>query len=978
MTVSSLRSQVDRVQSLLSSIQDSLIQAPFEFQNQVLQDLERVVFEFRSVMQADHQPFIAPAFTSPTFSFEPKYPSNLQAQEPWVGHAMRQANSGAWNWDLVQDTLRFSPELFDLLGFGPEDGISSPETFFEMILVEDRDRKLGEVKEVLARGGPFYLEFHVRCKDGRTRWISSVGSVEQDPSGRPVQASGICQDISVHKRTEYALREAEERERAKLAELEALMDAVPAMIWISRDPQCREMVGNRYGYEFLGMWEGANISRTAPDVDLTQQTYRNFKDGKEIPDHELPMQAAAAAGVGTSNYEFDLVFQDGVTKNLLGNVVPLHDPQGNPSGVVGAFVDITERKRMEAELRQNEAQLRRWREQINIWSKATSSFFWVLEPDGSYQKQGATVPYITGKSFDQTRNWKWLDSIHPDDREELRIRWQQAFQNQTLITFEARVWNQASNQYRWYSHQAVPVLEEGVLKEWVGASIDIQARKEMIQALHDREAELRRSEANERARAAELQAIIDAVPTPILLADDPAGEGISGNLAAYKFLGIRPGENLAKILQGEDTSYIETVNKDGVMLPREEIPLQIALRTGEAVKDFEGTVVFKDGRQKILLGNATPLRDPGGSLSGAVGVFVDITERVSAERALRENEQRFRVALASAPLTVFTLDKDLRYTWVHNSRHSLKDSELIGKRGDEILPAEDVREFTELKQNALETGKSIQREIKVKINGTWLYHIVSIDPIFNRQGVLTGLVGATLDISKQRRLETAQRESDIRLAAQSQLLETREKERVKISRDIHDGPIQSIIGAIFHVQDLKDRLVDGDVKDDLEPVRTSLKNAVQELRQIINELRPPLLDRYGLIRAIERLVEEAHEKFAQVEISLDLQDEAGNLPDLVNITLFRICQEALSNIVRHSEATRSTIRLSFCDDQIDLVIHDNGKGFENTVDFTTLTENSHYGLVGMKERAEALGGNFLVTSTPEDGTTIEVRIPSGS
>lgn len=184
---------------------------------------------------------------------------------------------------------------------------------------------------------------------------------------RAQSASGeAMQSATEQKPVEESLRESVHRERARVAELQALMDAVPAMIWISRDPQCREMIGNRYGYEFLKMWEGANISRTAPEEDRERQPYRNFKNGREIPNDELPMQVAASTGVGTSNYEFDLVFNNGTVKNLFGNVLPLSDENGKPAGAVAAFVDISQRKQLEAVQRENEVQIAAQRHLLDV------------------------------------------------------------------------------------------------------------------------------------------------------------------------------------------------------------------------------------------------------------------------------------------------------------------------------------------------------------------------------------------------------------------------------------------------------------------------------------------------------------------------------------------------------------------------------------------------------------------------------------
>ena len=975
MVDASLHAQVDQVRALLADLQKNLIQLPIDIQNQVATEFEQVVYDLRERLHAERMQADLREILHFSLISDARTPPELMESEPWLGQAMWQAHAGAWKWDLIHWTIQWSAEIFEMLGIDHTKEVIQPDTFVEMIHPEDRADAMNEFNRAVEQGGPFYQEFRVNRRDGRTIWMSSSGTVEHDAGGRPAQAAGINQDISVRKEAEAALRASEARERARDAELAALMDAVPAIIWISRDPQCKEMTGNRYGYELLEMWEGANLSKTAPDVERARQPYRNYKDGVEIPESELPMQKAAATGVGTSDYEFDLVFANGVTKNVLGNIVPLLDAANNPAGAVAAFVDITERKRIDQEIRQNEANLRKWQEQLNFWSKATNSFFWYLEPDGSYRNPSLIDPFFTGRSFDQNSEWKWLETFHPEDRVAVQNHIRDARARQAPFSIEARVWNEKAQQYRWFLHQAVPSLEDGTLKGWIGASSDIHARTEVIQALKDTETELRRSEANERARAIELQAIMDAVPTPILLARDPEGQEISGNTAAYEVLGAQPGANLASVLRGLDASQVRSVMQNGKALGPEEIPLQVALRTGETVKDFEAKIEFRDGNAVYLFGNATPLMDEAGKPAGAVGVFMDITERVAAERALRESDHRFRVALASAPIVVFTLDADLRYTWVYNPRHQLDAQQLLGKRGDEALPAEDVAEFTEAKQSVIKTGQPVQQEVKVKIKDAWYNYIITLDPVLNRQGRVTGLVGAALDVTMQRQLEMAQRESENRLAAQRQLLETREEERVKLARDLHDGPIQTVVSTIFDIQMMKSLIADADLNAEVERIGTSLKNAVQELRQVINELRPPTLARFGLAKAVQRLAEEIQDKDPRLDLALDFVNVHNQLPELINITLYRICQEALQNVVRHSSAAHAEVSLSVEEDRIALRIQDNGKGFDAPADFVKLSEAHHYGLAGMKERAEAVGGRFQVISKPGSGTTIEVVLP---
>jgi PAS domain S-box-containing protein len=817
-------SKVELNQALLVDIQKSFLQLPPEYQNLASIEIQRVANRLRGWLEDGNKQHEHNVSTYFDIHAEATYPQKIQESERWLGFALEQSHSGAWRWDLVKGTIQWSPELYYLFGRDPVQETTDPQIFFEMIHPDDRESTSNKMNEAIKRGGPFSLEFRILRGDGSTIWLSSAGTVEYDPSGRPIQAAGINQDITARKLTEQALRKSLAREQARAAELQALMDAVPAMIWISRDPQCKEMIGNRYGYEFLTMWEGANVSKTAPDQDLVQQPYRNVKDSQEIPSNELPMQIAASTGVGTSNYEFDVVFIDGETRNLLGNVLPLTDENGKPGGAVGAFIDITARKRMEDELRRNESQLKRWKEYLDFWNKATSSFFWVLDADGSYHDPISSSLVISGKSFDETRGWNWLNIIHPEDREQSRSEWQNAIEQRRDFEIESRVWHEASQQYHWFSHRAVPIVEEGTLKGWIGASIDIQQHKE-------------------------------------------------------------------------------------------------------------------------------------------------------AELALRESEHRFRIALASAPMTVFTTDKELRYTWIYNPQRNFTVEQMVGKRDDEILLAENVVELIQLKQSVMETGQPVRQEIKVKANDTWLYFVVSFDPILDSSGRVTGLICAAFDITTQRQLEVIQRENEICMATQQRLLETRENERTNIAREVHDGPLQTLMAMNFEIHNLKESITDEALRVELELVQVSLKTAARELRQVVNELRPPALSRIGLLQALQEQLEEIRKKYPELDLTADMDEAINDLSDPLSLAVYRICQESLHNILHHSHATEVVIHLSQIKDQIVLVVQDNGIGFSVPNDFTKLTADKHYGLAGMRERAEAMGGSLEVYSKPSEGTEIKVCFP---
>jgi signal transduction histidine kinase/CheY-like chemotaxis protein len=140
--------------------------------------------------------------------------------------------------------------------------------------------------------------------------------------------------------------------RAVVAELQAVLDAVPAAVFITRDRDARRISGNRHTHDLLLLAGGANLSKSAPPEE--RPTFRVMRDGVEVPPEELPVQRAAATGREIRGYEFDLVRDDGEVRHLVGNAAPLPGFDGAPAGAVGAFVDVTVQHRIQQQLRESD------------------------------------------------------------------------------------------------------------------------------------------------------------------------------------------------------------------------------------------------------------------------------------------------------------------------------------------------------------------------------------------------------------------------------------------------------------------------------------------------------------------------------------------------------------------------------------------------------------------------------------------------
>ena len=211
--------------------------------------------------------------------------------------------------------------------------------------------------------------------------------------------------------------------------------------------------------------------------------------------------------------------------------------------------------------------------------------------------------------------------------------------------------------------------------------------------------------------------------------------------------------------------------------------------------------------------------------------------------------------------------------------------------------------------------------------------------------------------------------------AQRQLLRSREEERSRLARDLHDGPIQVLVGLNMQLGMLLTSLGNADSLPDASPatMRAEVRALLSELRQVCAELRPPLLDTIGLGAALSTLAEEWSAQ-CEVRVALDLPPDAAlrSLPDDVAVNLYRVVQEALSNIAHHAEAHLTTIRLTWEDARLTLTIQDDGRGFVVPAILYDLTTAGHFGLVGMQERAGLIGADWVVDSTPGCGTTVRV------
>ena len=209
-----------------------------------------------------------------------------------------------------------------------------------------------------------------------------------------------------------------------------------------------------------------------------------------------------------------------------------------------------------------------------------------------------------------------------------------------------------------------------------------------------------------------------------------------------------------------------------------------------------------------------------------------------------------------------------------------------------------------------------------------------------------------------------------------QMLHAQEEERKRISRELHDVIAQSLVGINLHLAGLAHGGADNPAGFQRKITRTRrlVEKAVDIVHRFARELRPTMLDDLGLIPALQTFMKDF---MGGTGIRVSLQAYAGieRSPATVRTVLYRVAQEALANVARHSKASQVEVCIRCSGDIIHMEIKDNGQGFE--VDATGRTKkNSRLGLLGMKERVEMIGGSFHVESTPGHHTTVRMEIPN--
>jgi PAS domain S-box-containing protein len=778
-------------------------------------------------------------------------------------------------------------------------------------------------ESVLGAGCPIESEEEALYDGGPHTYIVHKFPL-RDAAGDIYAVGGISTDITARKLEEDELRRQKEV-------LQKIFDHIPVLInFIGQDGRLKLV--NREWERTLG-WSLEEIVNQ--DIDVLREAYPDPQDHKNV----LNFVATANAKWGA----FRTRVRDGRVIDTAWANIRLSDGTS-----VGIGQDITEQKRAQDALLESHNLQR-------AVVDGTPDAVFVKDRQGRYQMINSAGAGFVGKQVEEIIGRDDADLFPPETVREIRRVDQEVMASGKAQTFEQTA--TAAGMTRTYlTTKDVYRDSKGAVIGVIGIARDITGRKRVEEAL--RASEERYRDLVENAH-------------DIIYSHDLEGNYTSVNKAVEQITGYSREEalkiNLAQIIAPE---YLEQA--------RSMIQRKLA---GEKETVYDLEIVAKDGR-RIAVEVNTRLIYQDGVPVGIHGIARDVTERKRVQEELRESEERYRDLVENSTELICTHDLDGLILSANRAAIEVlgfDPKDWVGKRNlrDILAPEVDPDELDDYLARIRRDGNAdgvMLVQTRSGVRRIWEYHNT-----LRTKGVLTPIVrGMARDITERKRAEEALRATSDQLRALSASVQSaREEEGARIARELHDELGSALTSLKWDLEGI-DKLCSQSVNQmDFLPARKKIEGmmglidaTINTVTRISSELRPSLLDDLGLAAAIEWQARQ-FEGRAGITCECDSFVEDIELSREKATAIFRIFQEALTNILRHAQATRVNITMEEERGEFVLQVRDNGRGIAENEKTGART----LGLIGMRERVHLVGGGIEVTGVAGKGTVLTVRVP---
>lgn len=467
-----------------------------------------------------------------------------------------------------------------------------------------------------------------------------------------------------------------------------------------------------------------------------------------------------------------------------------------------------------------------------------------------------------------------------------------------------------------------------------------------------------------------LSSILESSISISIITTDLNGVVIYWNSGAENLFGYRASEMIGQKLVGKIIDPDDSLTRERLFNIIDTIKITKQTQVAE--------VVFynKNGNQLWVNLTISPIRDATGEVIGLSSLGEDITQRKITELALIQNEEMFRNVWENSVDGMRLLDEDAKIKLVNKAYCDLVQlpyEKLIGQDYYICYYEQNPIHLNYFKKNISERNIPTRQVTTITLwNGKTIPVEIS-NAFIELQNDKKMLLSIFRDISEQKEYERKIKASEEKYRQLALHLQTiREEERTKIAREIHDELGQLLTGLFFEVSGIKIMRSRTKAKLDerLDKIQNLIEHLISSVQRISTELRPAILDDLGLIPAVEWEISKFQER-TKIKVILNIQVGDLKFSKTISTVIFRILQESLTNVARHSKAKKVLIDLKVENNDFLMEIEDNGIGIPQE----KLSDPKSIGLIGMRERAFACDGELTIESNIEKGTKVKLKIP---
>lgn len=840
------------------------------------------------------------------------------------------AHEGIWQIDNDSRTTYANPHMAEMLGLSQDEMLG--KTFYEFIdtSLQKQVRKLSRRRQ---QEGSIQTEIRYKRKDGSRIWGLVASSNLYDDKGQQIGAIALITDITERKNAEEALQQQfAENIRAKKAldeneaALATLINSVDDTIF-SIDKDIHLISFNTAFVRRSKSRYGITLQKGMAIADHFPETLRNIY---------APLFERVLCGESFLAPRHVYMPELGIDLYNEVSCNPIYSVSGEVVGA-GIYVrDITESKKAEMALRASEERFRRVVENVplafHIYDFEQRKF---LYTNPLFNR---TVQYLTGQSAaDPLLS---LENVHPEDRSLLL----DGLNNREVVDeLEYRV-IYPSGDLHYVRQISFPIAENDAQVLQVATfSEDITERKRIETALQE----------SERLLTSVINHSLNSIAAFTAIRDS------KGKIIDFEYRLVNP--NVTQLLSRSTVDVIGKHLSEEVPATIKEGLLDQFVRVVETGEILDIEYANKDLLLTYFHLTGVKLND------GLVVTASNITEQKKNQNALVESRALLETILANLPTGVAVTSLDGRFLSV-NARYAAlinyTAEELLEHNIAEVLSRDQVDLWSQDNAAVLKTGKYVQTEVTEIIDGVSHTVLVGGFPLHDTQGNIFAIGRVVVDITDQKQIQDQLRDLS------RQIVEVQEKERRHIARELHDEVGQSLTGVLLLLNKLE--RTSSDVNAGVvNQIQTVVRQLMAQIRELSLNLHPPILDNHGLLGAL-RWYCTHYSTQTQIPVSFKYTGLQRRLLPEIELTCYRIIQEALTNVARYAQAKEASVKVSVNRKRIKLFIEDSGIGFDVE---QVRAKNTTFGLAGMSERVTLLKGKIGIRSSLGHGTSISVEIP---